>query len=584
MDYQKDNISSDNSQLDTSSEIAYTPLTLLDEPRSFAQFQQTTTVRTNENLALATQILQIPEKLSDSKQRFYAWLGPILMTLLAAVLRFFRLGYPHALVFDETYYVKDAQSLLQLGYAGTWPNNADEIIASQTTVLPDPTASYVVHPPLGKWMMAIGQWLLGFDNSASWRLVVACFGVASVLLLGRIAYQLTNSAFLATICSGFMAIDGLGIVLSRTGLLDGILTFWVLAGFWAILKDRWWTQKKLARLFSYRKDDTSILCLQSLNSDSGKLASNVESNNSYLSALPILWMRPFLLLAGLFWGIACSVKWSALYAIAIGGIIAFIWEYAGRLKLKEKFSVLAAVFRSGFPAFINLIPLALVTYLASWTSWFISSNSYMRGTTTHQSWWQAIYNAISNLWHYHLQMWDFHVHLSSAHPYAAPAWKWLWLGRPTSFYWQEISSSPHYVSAISAIGNPLLWWISIPALGIVVYWALRHRDWRAWFIFSGYLAIWVPWLFFYHRTIFEFYAIVFLPFTCLAVTFLCGTLSGYLKPKASCAEKFDPGARLLIIAFFLLIATLSLFWFPIWTGIPIPYWFWKAHMWFTWWV
>ncbi|HEU0182179.1 MAG TPA: hypothetical protein VFR16_08300, partial [Agromyces mariniharenae] len=47
--------------------------------------------------------------LSTPRRRtLWYWGGPILVTLLAAVLRFWNLGHPQAIVFDETYYVKDA--------------------------------------------------------------------------------------------------------------------------------------------------------------------------------------------------------------------------------------------------------------------------------------------------------------------------------------------------------------------------------------------------------------------------------------------------------------------------------------------
>ncbi|MGO1770698.1 MAG: hypothetical protein ACTHZX_12160, partial [Microbacterium sp.] len=45
-------------------------------------------------------------------------LVPMLITAVAAVVRFVALGHPHELVFDETYYVKDAWSLWNLGYEG----------------------------------------------------------------------------------------------------------------------------------------------------------------------------------------------------------------------------------------------------------------------------------------------------------------------------------------------------------------------------------------------------------------------------------------------------------------------------------
>ena len=42
----------------------------------------------------------------------WGWLGPLLITAVAGVLRFWDLGRPKAFIFDETYYAKDAWSLL----------------------------------------------------------------------------------------------------------------------------------------------------------------------------------------------------------------------------------------------------------------------------------------------------------------------------------------------------------------------------------------------------------------------------------------------------------------------------------------
>src|SRR6201982_4254523 len=47
--------------------------------------------------------------------RPWGWLGPLLVTAFGAILRFDRLRVPRALIFDETYYAKDAWSILQHG-------------------------------------------------------------------------------------------------------------------------------------------------------------------------------------------------------------------------------------------------------------------------------------------------------------------------------------------------------------------------------------------------------------------------------------------------------------------------------------
>ena len=59
---------------------------------------------------------------------FRGWIGPLLVTVLAGVLRFVDLGRPHAIIFDETYYVKDALALLRFGYEQQAVDGADELI------------------------------------------------------------------------------------------------------------------------------------------------------------------------------------------------------------------------------------------------------------------------------------------------------------------------------------------------------------------------------------------------------------------------------------------------------------------------
>ena len=101
--------------------------------------------------------------------RLWYWLIPVLTAALGGVLRFVRLDTPRNLVFDETYYVKDAYSFLVSGYERSWPDRAnDSFIAGNPGVLLN-TPEYVVHPPVGKWMIAAGMWLFGADNPFGWR-------------------------------------------------------------------------------------------------------------------------------------------------------------------------------------------------------------------------------------------------------------------------------------------------------------------------------------------------------------------------------------------------------------------------------
>ena len=155
------------------------------------------------------------------------WGGPVFVALFAGVLRFWQLGGPRAVIFDETYYAKDAWSLWHFGYEASWPDNANaQILATPQRIPVSPDPSYVVHPPVGKWIIGFGEWIFGL-NPFGWRFMTALLGTLAVLMLCRIGRRLFRSTALGCLAGGLMAVDGLEFVMSRTALLDLIVMFWV---------------------------------------------------------------------------------------------------------------------------------------------------------------------------------------------------------------------------------------------------------------------------------------------------------------------------------------------------------------------
>lgn len=136
------------------------------------------------------------------------------------MLRFWNLGTPDSLVFDEVYYVDGARDYLAGGVEVT-----------------DGAAEFVVHPPLGKWLIALGIALFG-DTSTGWRIASAVIGTLSIALIYLVAKRLFNSDYLALVAAGLMTIDGLHLVMSRTALLDIFLMFFLLAAFLALLYEK----------------------------------------------------------------------------------------------------------------------------------------------------------------------------------------------------------------------------------------------------------------------------------------------------------------------------------------------------------
>ncbi|MFM1785896.1 MAG: hypothetical protein RLZZ108_920, partial [Actinomycetota bacterium] len=80
---------------------------------------------------------------------------------VAAVLRLWNLGYPAKLVFDETYYVKDAWTLSEAGHELAWPTNPNNAFEAGDVNSFLNSPAYVVHPPLGKWLIALGMRTFG---------------------------------------------------------------------------------------------------------------------------------------------------------------------------------------------------------------------------------------------------------------------------------------------------------------------------------------------------------------------------------------------------------------------------------------
>ena len=151
------------------------------------------------------------------------------------------------MVFDETYYVPDAWSILRHGVEWNHPKNVNSLLVSGSTHVLTSPGEYVAHPPLGKAMIAVGEWLFGL-TPFGWRFSVAVVGTLAILMTARIMRRMTRSTLLGCVAGLLMALDGLEFVLSRTAILDIFVMFWVLAAFGMLVLDRDASRARLAAL------------------------------------------------------------------------------------------------------------------------------------------------------------------------------------------------------------------------------------------------------------------------------------------------------------------------------------------------
>ena len=165
------------------------------------------------------------------------WAATLLVGLLSGLLRVVRLDLPAGRIFDEVYYVCDAQNLLRFGVEAATVPNSDEDPGAAARCEPTGEPGFIVHPPLGKWLVAVGLRLFGVDEFG-WRIAAAVAGTLTVVVLVRLTRRMTGSTVLGCFAGLLLSLDGLHFVLSRAALLDVFLTTWVVAAFACLVADR----------------------------------------------------------------------------------------------------------------------------------------------------------------------------------------------------------------------------------------------------------------------------------------------------------------------------------------------------------
>ena len=143
------------------------------------------------------------------------------------------------------------------------------------------------------------------------------------------------------------------------------------------------------------------------------------------------------------------------------------------------------------------------------------------------------------------------------------------MSRPT---WAFYKNHHGLVNGIIFIGNPVLFWSTPLSIGFVVWEFLKKRSMTAGIILLGFCS---QWLFFSLATRMTFFHYFYLamPFAAMAMALLTRRI--WLKGKIG---------RSLVVIFLIFTAMMFVYWYPLLTGLPIPYKFYEHHMWFRSWI
>ncbi|MFD6756351.1 dolichyl-phosphate-mannose--protein mannosyltransferase [Micromonospora gifhornensis] len=507
-----------------------------------------------------------------------SWLATAVVVAIAAILRFANLSHPPGKIFDEIYYARDAWALVDKGVEWNYKDGGP---------------SYVVHPPLGKWLIGLGEWAFGYSDAEhgisvpgqlfttapefGWRFSAALIGTLSVLLLIRIGRRLFGSTVLGCAAGLLLAVDGYHLVLSRTALLDIFLLFFVLAAFGALVLDRDATRRRWARALEAGLDPT-------LRGRAGRPPGGWRN-------WP--WWR---LATGVLLGCAFAVKWSALFFVPVFALLMLLWDVGARRSAGVP-RPWRATMLDGFPWMVLAGVLMAVTYVVSWSGWLLSNEGYYRLAERYPQAGLSDTPIIGPLWNlvqYHQAALGFHSQLDDPHKYQSWPWQWLLLGRPVAFHWVQpqggCGAAAGCAEEILLLGTPLLWWSFLPALVALVWLGLARRDWRAGAILLTVAAGLLPWFWFAldGRTMFFFYAAPAVPFLVLAVVYVLGAIaspagmSGTLPVDGADAEASRDRRMIGTViagAYVALVVICFAYFYPIFVGLNIPYAEWSARMW-----
>ncbi len=463
-----------------------------------------------------------------------SWVLTGVLGLLALAGRLWGISYPSNPLFDEAYYPPEARELL------IWGHEYNR------------GYSFIVHPPLGKWLIAGGEQLFGY-NSFGWRFPSAVAGAIAVVVLVRLARRLTGSTLLGLVAGLLLTLDAFSFTLSRIGLLDVFLQVFVVAAVACRAVDRDVVRARVRQ--------------------AGELTTGFA-----------LGPRGWRISAGFLFGCACAVKWSGVWFLAFFAVLSLFWD---RTAWRDAGVPRPArtVLRRGLPGAVwALGAVPVLAYLGSFTGWFLGETSQGRhwAQQNPDTSFGFVPGALRSLWHQHAEWLRFHSGLSTAHPWESEPWSWLVTGRPI-LLWnpQGLSDSAGepIVRYIFMVGTPYLWFAFAPAMVWLAWRIVARRDPAAIPVAVAIAAGWGTWFINLERTMFLFYMAPVVPFFVLAVVLLLQDVIGRADDDPL-RRQLGLGAVCVYVA--LVGATFLYFW-PVLTGQPLAHADWFQRMWFHSW-
>jgi dolichyl-phosphate-mannose--protein O-mannosyl transferase len=415
-------------------------------------------------------------------------------------------------VFDEVYFPVDAY------------NDIKGMELCRPTTINCRFSYFDPEPPLAKEIIGAGEWGYGWFratfqgakgdyidlgfNTFGWRIAACLFGTLCIPAMYLLARRLWANRLFAIAAATLVCFDGMFFIQSRIGMIDIFPIFFILCAYFVFM-----------------------IHLQA------------RSSRAAMVSLVVL---------GIVLGIGIAAKWIVLAAwltIVFFLLLRLVLHLLGRswgppltpgLDLATYFGV-GLIVLIAIPAFI---------YVASWYPFFA------RGQ----------FHNLADLWNYQVSSYRYHATLVATHPYGSPAWSWPFLARPVLYYAEyypylgiDQFTGQQLQARMINLGNPWIWWTSLPCLVSLPYFVVRHRSWLAAVIMVGFLSQYLPW-FPVTRVLFMYHMFGGLIFMVLAAAFVVTHLAEQLRP---------PGREYLVAGYLAMAVLFFAYFYPVWTAVPL---------------
>jgi hypothetical protein len=505
-------------------------------------------------------------------------------------------------VFDEVYFPVDAAKDLR-----------------------QPAESYFdPEPPLAKLLMTPPIATMGF-TTWSWRVSTGIFGSLLVGLVYLLALRLRRDRWFAGAAALFVSLDGLALVEARTGVIDIIAIFFVALFYYVFLlhwqartRRQWRATLYVMAAVAGLAFGAKLTALAPLAIAAALIAMRAVS--PWLAGLIPTVRR----IAGprrhevVMWRAAAGRFALVHYTLAtlVAGAV-FCASFSRYLTIQH-----TDVYR--FTA------CSLGTSGLTGTADTLHVPTMKVGSATVPNPVQAVAN-IADIMVAGIQ---YHEQECHSHPYASRWYTWPVMYHPVLFYYEQTKAAAPdnpTVSSITDMGNPAVWWLAIPALlaciwrlsrgppwwrllvavlglaslctmiitfhaaqqpdtvsvrvlpgplftvafaGVIIFAALItvsaviSRRFVPAFIVLGYLTSWMLWVVGNERRVLFFYhALGMLLFAALALAYVLAGLRNTVLQLGSRRLPLAPvawAATLAVVAGFI-------FFYPVWTALPMPY-------------